>query len=336
MRRSTFVGWRAVCAGALAVLAGVGAIVSPANAQDFPARPIHVIVPFAPGGPVDVLARALGEGFRERTGQTFIVENKPGANTSIGAAACKNAEADGYTICLLTASTVSLNPFLYANLSYDPAKDLEPVTNVVLVQQVLLVHNSVPAANFSELARYSEANPDKLNFGSFGVGGDSHLVIEWLKAKTGAKLTHVPFAGAAPGLVAFERGDVHALFLVAGPAVVDKIRGGLAKGMLVSGRSRNPNLPDVPSFGDAGLPVLEFETWFGMFGPVRTPKERIDKIAREASAVIRSEAFQGKYISSAGYVGVGNTPEEFAKFLTEDRPRAEELVKASGVRLTQQ
>ena len=323
-------------AGRLGLLLGIcGVIAGAAAAQEFPSRPIRVIVPFAPGGPVDVLARALGEGFATRTGQTFIVENRPGANTSIGAAACKGADADGYTICLLTNSTISINPFLYSNLSYDPVKDLEPVTNVVLAQQLMLLHNSVPARTFAELAAYSKDNPDKLNYGSFGVGGDTQLVIEWLKAKTGARMTHVPFPGAAPALVAFERGDVHVLYLVAGPLVVDKVRAGQAKGLVVSGRTRNPNLPDVPSFPEAGLPVLEFDTWFGMLAPARTPAERIEKISRELGEVIGMQTFQDKYVRTNGYVSAAGTPAHFRAFLADDRKRGEDLVKVSGVKIAQ-
>src|SRR4029453_13967904 len=173
------------CALLLAAGAGAGG-----GAEGFPGKAVKVIVPFPPGGPVDVLARALGEGFRERTGQSFVVDNKPGGGTAIGANACKNADPDGYTFCLLTASTVSLNPFLYANLSYDPRKDLEPLTLVVATHQVAILHRSIPAGTMRELIAYAKANPNKLNFGSFGIGGDSHLVFEWLKIKAGVQMTH--------------------------------------------------------------------------------------------------------------------------------------------------
>jgi tripartite-type tricarboxylate transporter receptor subunit TctC len=305
-----------------------------ALAQAFPSRPIQVIVPFAPGGPVDVLARAIGEGFRERTGQSFVIENRPGGNTSIGATACKNAEADGYTICLLTATTMSLNPFLYAKLAYGP-KELQPVSNLVFAQQVLLVHKSVPGNTFAELVRYAKDNPDKLSFGSFGTGGDSHLVVEWLKSKSGLSTTHIPYAGAAPALVAFERADVQVLYPVATPVVVDRIRTGQAKGLLVAGGKRNPNLPDVPTFAEAGLPNFEYRTWFGVFAPSGTPRERVDRLAREIATSIRNPDFQEKYLLKAGYEPIGNTPEEFATYLEADQARGEELVRISGVRLTQ-
>jgi tripartite-type tricarboxylate transporter receptor subunit TctC len=230
------------CAGLLAsacvlLLAGAAAC-----AQDFPWKPVRLIVPFAAGGPVDVLARALGDGFKERTGQAFIVDNKPGGSTSIGATACKNAEADGHAFCLLTASTISLNPFLFANLSYDPQKDLEPLTNVVFTQQVMILHKSIAANTLRELVVYAKQNPDKLNFGSFGIGGDSHLVFEWLKAKTGVQMAHIPYGGAAPALLAFERGDAHLLFPVASPAVLERVKSGLAKPIAVPEGQQAPAL----------------------------------------------------------------------------------------------
>jgi len=306
------------------------------NAQDYPNRPIHVIVPFPPGGPIDVLAHALGEGLRERTGHGVVVESKPGANTAIGAAACKNAEPNGYTVCLLTSSTVSINPFLYANLSYDPIKDLAPVTNVVKPQQVLIVHNSVPVATFKEFVDYSKANPDKLNYATFGVGGEGHLMTEWFKVKTGARLTHLPFTGAAPALLAFERGDAHMIYLVASPSVTEKVQSGLAKALLVSGAQRNPSMPQVPAIAEAGLPVPEFESWFGLLAPAQIPKERLEKLSRELSAVIKSEAFGSKYARPNSYTVIGDTPDEFRKFILEDRSRAEDLVQVSGVKITQQ
>ena len=195
-----------------------------------------------------MLARALGEGFKERTGQPFIVDNKPGGSTAIGATACKNAEADGHTFCLLTASTISLNPFLFANLSYDPQKDLEPLTNVVFTQQVMILHKSIAAEYPAGAHRLRRQNPDKLNFGSFGIGGNSHLVFEWLKAKTGVQMTHIPYGGAAPALLAFERGDAHLLYPVASPAVLERIKSGLAKPIAVPEGQQAPALAGVPSF----------------------------------------------------------------------------------------
>lgn len=318
-----------------ALVAALMVLGSAAAAQDYPSRPVRIIVPFPPGGPTDVLARALGEGFRERTGQNLIVDNKPGGGTAIGAAACKNADPDGYTFCLLTASTISLNPFLYTNLSYDPPKDLEPITNVVFTQQVMILHKSVPANTIGEVIAYSKANPEKLNFGSFGVGGDSHLVFEWLKAKTGAHLTHIPYGGAAPAIVAFERGDAHLLFPVASPAVLERIKSGLAKPIAVPEGQNAPTLAGVPWFSAAGVPPYNAKTWFGAFAPAGTPKDRVQELSRQLVAVIKSQAFFDRFLKLGGYDPVGNTPEEFRAFLVEDRARGEELVRISGVKLNQ-
>ena len=317
----------AVCALMLAA--------SAALPQDFPAKPVKVIVPFPPGGPVDVLARALGEGFRERTGQPFVVDNKPGGATAIAAAGCKNAEPDGYTFCLLTASTISLNPFLYANLSYDPQKDLEPLTNVVFTQQVMILHKSIPADTLRDLIVYARQNPDKLNFGSFGIGGDSHLVFEWLKVKTGARMTHIPYGGAAPALLAFERGDAHLLYPVASPAVLERIRSGLAKPIAVPEGQEVAALAGVPSFSASGLPPYDAKTWFGAFAPAGTPKVRIEELARHLAAVVQSQSFQQRFLKLGGYDGVGNTPDEFRKFLAQDRLRGQELVRISGVKISE-
>ena len=319
----------------LAAACALAMAASLARAQDFPSKPLRVIVPFPAGGPVDVLARALGEAFRERTGATFIVDNKPGGATAIGATACKNADADGYTFCLLTASTISLNPFLYANLSYDPQKDLEPLSNVVSTHQVMILHKSIPASSMRELVAYAIQNPDRLNFGSFGVGGDSHLVFEWLKVKTGAKMVHVPYGGAAPALLAFERGEAHLLYPVASPAVLERIRSGLAKPIAMPEGVKMAALAGVPSFRESGLPPYDAKTWFGAFAPAGTSKARVEELGRHLAAVIKSQTFHDRFIRLGGYDAVGNTPEEFRQFLAEDRRRGEELVKLSGVKIAQ-
>jgi tripartite-type tricarboxylate transporter receptor subunit TctC len=308
---------------------------SAAVAQEFPGKPVKVIVPFPPGGPTDVLARALGEAFRERTGQGFVVDNKPGGATAIGATASKNADPDGYKLCLLTASTVSLNPFLYANLSYDPRKDFEPIGNVVFTHQVMILHRSIPAGTMRDLVAYAKEHPTRLNFGSFGIGGDSHLVFEWLKIKAGVQMTHVPYGGAAPALLAFERGDAHLLYPVASPAVLERIKSGLAKPIAVPEGQQVPALAGVPSFRETGLPPYDAKTWFGAFAPAATPRGRVEELSRHLAAVIKSQTFHDRFIRLGGYDPAGNTPEEFRAFLAADRLRGEELVKLSGVKIEQ-
>ncbi len=301
----------------------------------YPTRPITLIIPLSAGGAIDVFARALGKAFEERYGQGFVVENRPGANTTIAANACKAAKPDGYTICLLTRSTISLNPALYKKLSYGLA-DFEPVTNLFFGQQVIIMNKSVPVKTIAELVEYSKKNPDKLNFGSFGIGGDSHLIIEWLKHKTGAKLTHIPYKGAAPAMLAFKRGDVQIMTLLVGnPDIVRQINSGETIGLVTPGIKRSPLVPNVPTFAEAKLSDDEtaYLPWFGMFAPKGTPKAIVDTLSKDIAAILKSKSFQDKYMIPRGFTAVGNTPEQFAKFLANDHTVAANLVAISGVKL---
>ena len=293
-------------------------------------------MPFPPGGPVDVLARALGEGFRERTGQTFVVDNKPGGATAIGATACKNADPDGYTFCLLTASTISLNPFLYANLTYDPRKDLEPLTNVVFTHQVMILHKSIPANTLRELVAYAKDNPDKLNFGSFGIGGDSHLVFEWLKVKSRRADDPHPLWRRRAGAACL-RARRRASALIRSPrrrcsnassrVSPSRLRCRRASRRRARRRAVVQRSPDcrhtTPRPGS--VPSRR---------PAR-PRPASRNSSRHLAAVIKSQTFQERFIKLGGYDAVGNTPEEFRTFLAADRARGEELVKLSGVKIEQ-
>jgi len=302
----------------------------------YPSGPIRVIIPLAPGGAIDVMVRALGRAFEQRNGHGFVVESRAGANTIIAANACKGAAPDGATICLLSRSSVSLNPTLYKNLSYDPIKDFEPITNLAFAHQVLILNKSVPVSDFKELVAYSKQHPDKLNFGSFGVGGDTHLVVEWLKHETGAKLTHIPFKGAAEAMLAFKSGDIQLIYLIVGnPDIARQVNEGEVKGLLVPGAQRNPLVPNVPSFGESGLSPDQtaFETWFGMFAPKGTPADIVKKLNAEFAAIVRTPDFANQYLISKGFTPVGNSSEELTKFIVEDQKKGKLLVDISGAKL---
>ena len=256
-------------------------------------------IPLAPGGAIDVMVRALGKAFEQRNPAGFVVESRPGANTIIAANACKAAPPDGSTICLLSRSTVSINPALYKNLSYDPLKDFEPITNIAFAQQVLILNKSVPVKDFKELVAYSKQHPDKLNFGSFGVGGDSHLIIEWLKHETGAKLD-------AYSLQRRVRGHARVQGRRRADDVSDRRQSrshppdqrGRGQGLLVPGSKRNPLVPDVPSFAEAGLPPHDstYVTWFGMFAPKGTPAAIVGKLNAELAAIVKTPAFAEQFL----------------------------------------
>lgn len=307
-------------------------LVAPVRSQDFPSRPVRVIIPFPPGGPVDVLARALGEEFRKRTGQPFVVDNRPGGNTAIGATACMTAAPDGYTFCILTVSTISINPFIEDNLPYDSVKDFAPVSNLVRARSVLLLHNSVPANNLAELVAYSKQYPDKLSYASFGAGGAAHLRIEWMLKNTGASMLHVPYPGVAPAMLAFERGEVHLLGPVITPPILAKIRSGGGKAILTQGIKRDPDLPDVPMELEVGLPLLKFDNWFGAFAPAATPADRLEFLSRTIVDIMKQPEFNAKYVHAAGMDLIGNTPAEFRASLVEQRKQAQELVEISAVK----
>lgn len=304
-------------------------------ADNYPTRPIRLVVPLAAGGAIDVFARVLGKELETSLGQPVLIENRPGANTIIAANACKNAAPDGYTICLLTRSTISINPELYRKLSYG-LKDFEPITNLFFGQQVIILSNSVPVKNFAELVTHSKAHPNKLNYGSFGIGGDSHLLVEWLKHTTGADLTHVPYRGAAPALLAFKSGDVQILTLLVGnPDIVRQIRDHEVKGLLTPGAKRFPLIPDVPTFAEAGLSSDEkaYSPWFGMFAPAGTPRDIVAKLNKEIARVVKQKDFQDHNMTPLAFLPVADTPEHFAEFLKNDNKVAAELVRVSGVKL---
>lgn len=321
----------AVVGLSLAVVAASVAL-TPGRAQTYPDHPLRLIVPYPAGGPTDALARALGQAFTDRTGQSVVVESRPGANTSIAAQDCKAAAADGYTLCLLASTTLSINPHLYHDLRYSPA-DLAPITNIATAPGVFMLRNDVPAKTLAEFVEWSKANPAKANYGSFGVGGETHLMAEWLAKKTGARMTHVPFTGFAPGLVAFDGGEIQVMMPVAIPMIVDKIKGGQAKGLLIVGDKRLDVLPDLPSIPELGLPPIGFVTWFGMFTPAGTPKNIIEKVSAILRETVAQKEFQAKYLASAGMTPATSTPDEFKAFLVKDDAAARALIETSGVKL---
>src|SRR5215469_1373211 len=322
-------------AGLLALL--LGAWAAPALAQGA-GGPIKVIIPLPPGGAIDVMVRAIGHAFEQRNPYGLIIESRPGANTIIAANACKAAAADGRTICLLSSSTVSINPSLYRNLSYDPVKDFEPITNAAFADQVLILNTKVPVNDWKELVAYSKANPKKLNFGSFGLGGDTHLIVEWLKQQSGAEITHVPYKGAADAMLAFTANDIQLLYLIVGNMdIVRQVNADEVKGLLVPGAQRSTLIPRVPSFSEVGLTseAADYQTWFGLFAPKGTPRETVERLNAAFAAILHDKAFVDQNLTPRGFRPVGDAPAEFAKFIATDAKRGQMLVEQSGVKLDQ-
>jgi tripartite-type tricarboxylate transporter receptor subunit TctC len=316
-----------------AFIAAFVAPVLPAYAQGtFPSRPVKVYSPLPPGGAIDAMLRHIGEAYQQRTGQPLVIENKPGANTIVTADACAKAPADGYTICMLSSSTTSLNPFLYKKLPYTAAS-FAPITQIATATQVLVSSRNLPATTIPELVKYSKANPGKLNYGSFGVGNDGHLALEWLTRTTGADMKHIPYKGAAPEMLAFRANDIQVMFLILGnPGLVEQIKSGEMRALAVTGTKRSPMLPDVPTFIEAGYPY-KGQSWFGFFAPAGTPKAVVEKLNADLTAVIRSPDLRKSFFEPSGFDVVGNSSAEFAAFLAADAKVGADLVKLSGVHL---
>lgn len=302
-----------------------------AAAQDFPSKPVRIIVPLSAGSAFDILSRAIGNRFQERTGQPVIVENRVGGNMSVAANACKGAADDGYTICIFTQNLI-LNPLLYAKLTYDPFKDLAPVALVAFQQQVLISSKKLPVKTFAELVKYSKGHPNTLNYASIGLGSDSHLILEWLRVVSGGDWKHVPFNGSPQALTAFESGDVHLLLTTAGN-VLPHISSGRVNALMMRGDKRSSLLPDVPSFTEAGVPPLQARSWAGFFAPAGVPLAILAKLSSEIRAIINEPDFQERFMRQVALEPVVMDQAAFKSFLTADQAAWAPLIKSSGVEL---
>jgi tripartite-type tricarboxylate transporter receptor subunit TctC len=300
-----------------------------AQAQDFPARPVELIVPFAPGGGSDILARLLADGLGRRLGQSFVVINRPGANTNLGMLSVARAQPDGYTL-LLASLGLAANPSLYAKLKLDPLADLAPITLVANAPTVLVVPPTLPVASLPEFIAYAKARPGELNFGSFGAGSGAHLATELFMSLTGTKLVHVPYGGGAPAAMGVMTNQVQALFSSVLP-VLGMIQSGKLRALAIASDRRSNLLPDLPTFREGGLD-FRTGTWFGLLAPARTPEAVIATLHRETVAVLQDNEVRGR-IAREGAEIVGDTPDEFRAFIKEETERLARVIRAANIRL---
>ena len=301
-------------------------------AQSYPTKPIRVVVPYTAGGPADLLVRGLGQKLNEAWGQQVVVENKPGANEIIAAQDAAKSPPDGYTYLLASDAVFSLNSYLYSRLPYDPVKDLAPVSRLVTANLMLVARPDFPASNVRELIDYAKKNPGKINYGSVGAGGVNHLAFAWFNTLNGLDMQHVPYKGLVQGLQDVMTSRLDAMFAVIGGAA-PFLKAGKMKGLAVSGKSRNPLIPDVPTFAEAGLPNFDASFYFGLAAPAGTPRDIVAKFAAESAKIVNTAEFKEKYLNNLGFEPVGDTPEQFAAFLRQDREMAARKVKASGAKL---
>ena len=318
--------WARLLAAAALTLAGLAA------AQTYPSRPVRLIVPYPPGGPVDVFARGLGERLGARLGQPVVIDNRPGTNEIVAADVAAKAAPDGHTLFLATEMALSLNKYLFAKLPYDPERDFVPVSRAVDVNMVLIARGDLPASNLQEFIALMKKDPSRRNFGSAGLGNTTHLGFEALMRDAGFQITHIPYKGIAPAVTDMLAGQIDAMF--AGiTAATPHIKSGKMKVLAISGPKRPRIMPEVPTFIESGYPNVEARFYLSLVAPRGTPAAIAQRIAAETREVMTEKPFLDKYVDFNGFEAAGTTPEEFAQFLVRDREQASQRVKASGVKL---
>lgn len=320
----TMLRWIAVVA---VVVFGVTA---PTQAQEFPSRLIRIIVPYPAGGGVDGLARPIAERLTRLWGQSVIIENKPGAATMIGGAEVARAAPDGHTLLFTSDSSITSNPHLFKKMSYDPIKELAPVTQLIDLHQFVLVHPSVSANSMKELVALAKEKPDTLNYGSYGKGSQPHLLFEMLRKETGAQIQQISYRGIAPAITATLAGEVQ-MTLGSVAVAAGHIEAKRLKALAIGRQQRLPSHPEIPTLREAGYSDIEPLSWFGLFAPAGTPSAVIDKIQKAVADTLNEPEFKARFIDQAGHTSVGSTPEAFAKFIQQDLAAKGRLIEAAGI-----
>ena len=316
-------------APAFALIAAV-VLAGAAQGQDYPSKPVRIVVPFPPGGSTDILSRAVGQKLAEEWKQQVLVDNRPGAGANIGAEHVVKSPPDGYT--LFMASTIhSINPSLYPKLAYHPVKDFTPITLVAETPQVLVVHPSVPVSDLKDLIALLKSRPGQLNYASAGNGSLPHLAAELFKSMTGTELVHVPYKGAPPAMTDLLAGHVAVSFATA-PSAVPHVRTGKLKALGVSTPRRIPALPDVPTISEAGVSGFEASSFFGLVGPAGLPPEIVTKLNASVVRIVKEPAMS-KYLSDQGAEPVTSTPADYAELIRNEVAKWAKVVKESGAKL---
>ena len=326
---------------ALAAAASVAItfIASPALAQaTWPTKPVRIVVPFAPGGTTDILARAIAPELSRAFGQQFVVENRAGAGGNIGADLVAKAPNDGYTLLMGTVGTQSINKWLYTRMPFDPQKDFVPITLVAGVPNVMVVNAEKAAArniqSVADFLKYAKANPGKLNMASSGNGTSIHLAGELFKSMTGTFMTHFPYGGSGPALLGLVGGDMDVMFDNL-PSSMQLIRAGKLKALAVTSAQRSAALPDVPTVEQAGGPALkgfEASSWFGLLAPAGTSMDIVNRIQQETAKALNAPAVKERLLAN-GAIPSGNTPAEFARMIDAELKKWQPVVKASGAKV---
>ena len=319
-----FIRRQILSALALGLLAGSGAW-----AQNFPSiKPIRIVVPYAPGGPVDVTARIMAERMEAHLGQRVLVENKAGGNATIGTEFVSRAAPDGYTL-LMAAPAHTANPSLIKSITFDTAKDFAPIAMVMDQPMLIAVHASVPANNIKELVALVKANPSKFNYGTSGAGGPQHLMGELFKAATGTQIMHIPYKGAAPAAAALLAGDTQVAFSTP-TNILPHVKSGKLRALASSTARRSPFSPELPTLAESGVAGFEYSSWTGLLAPAATPRDVVQKINDAVMKALAEKETRDKMFQN-GIQPVGSSPEEFARFIALDLARSAKIIRESGI-----
>jgi tripartite-type tricarboxylate transporter receptor subunit TctC len=304
-----------------------------AAAQSFPTKPVKIVVSYPAGGVIDVLARPLAAGLQQLWGgNPVIVENRPGANAIIGTDYVAKQPGDGHTLLFANDPSLSSNQYLYSKLPYDPVKDFVPIVSVASTTLILTTHSSVPANNLSELIALAKQKPGELSYGSFGPGSVTHLDTEAFASAAGIKLLHVPYKGTADVVQALSAGQISMALGAIGP-VVPHVRAGKMKAIAVASLKRQPLVPDVPTFHEAGIPNFEARSWFALAAPAGTPRPVVERIAADVLKVVGQPEYRKRFVLDQGLEPFELGPDQFAEYLIKDRMKYAQRIKNANVRL---
>ena len=311
-------------AAALAVFACV------AQAQNFPAKPLRLVVPFAPGGSSSIVARAVAAEMEKGLGQSIIVDNKPGGGGNVAMLEVARADPDGYTMIIGHVGSLAMNPFMYSKLPYDVDKDFTPISLLATVPAIFVVHESVPAKNLREFVALAKKDPGKLYYGSAGNGSAGHLAMEYLKQVSGIDIQHVPYKGTGPNIIDLVAGRTQAAS-AGTPPLMPHVKSGKLRVIAVGTPKRLHTLPDVGTVGEPGYPGFETSQWYGINAPAKLPEPILRRLAAEAAKAARSPSVQERFAADDAE-GIGSTPSEYAAFIKKEQERWGKVVRAAGVK----
>jgi tripartite-type tricarboxylate transporter receptor subunit TctC len=301
------------------------------SAQGYPAKPVRLIVPFAPGGTTDVLARLVGQELGEALGQQFVVENRPGAGGNIGTEAAVRSAPDGYTLVMSFDGTMAINPSTYSKLAFDPQRDLAPVANVAQVPLLFVVHPGVAARTIGEFVALAKASPGRINYSSAGNGSTGHLTGELFKARAGIDMVHVSYKGGGQAVQDLLGGQIQ-MVVTALPTVEGHLKGGKLRALAFTSAQRVPGAPDVPTLAESGYAGFEVVSWYGILAPAGTPQEIVRRLNAEINRILRLPAVRDR-LAALGAEPTGGTPEQFAETIRTDTARWAQVVRAAGIRI---